>query len=172
MWYDATSAAGSLGVRRQPNKGKFGYVAARSRTAKPAGSTPGPGPSEGLEEPGRLEKFIAWASSKEYEELVGKELGWSRVPAGKRSSTLADRPEGGGAFAEAARPRSKALTQQRRRSKASGPGYQFIGIPGSPTSRDQGEQLVNNAIAGQTTVDQALDRARSSSGAVSAKYRK
>ena len=32
-------------------------------------------------------KFISWASSKEYEELVGQQLGWSKVPAGKRAST-------------------------------------------------------------------------------------
>jgi len=32
-------------------------------------------------------KFVSWASSKEYEELVGQEVGWSDVPAGKRAST-------------------------------------------------------------------------------------
>src|SRR5215217_7629340 len=32
-------------------------------------------------------KFISWASGKDYEKLVGEQLGWSRVPAGKRAST-------------------------------------------------------------------------------------
>jgi sorbitol/mannitol transport system substrate-binding protein len=32
-------------------------------------------------------EFMAWASSKEYEELVGEELSWAQVPAGKRAST-------------------------------------------------------------------------------------
>ena len=30
---------------------------------------------------------MLWASSKEYEKLVGEQLGWSRVPAGKRAIT-------------------------------------------------------------------------------------
>ncbi len=37
-------------------------------------------------------KFISWASSKQYEELVGSQLGWSKVPAGKRASTY-ENPE-------------------------------------------------------------------------------
>ena len=32
-------------------------------------------------------KFISWASSKKYEELVGAQDGWATVPAGKRIST-------------------------------------------------------------------------------------
>ena len=31
-------------------------------------------------------EFISWASSQEYEELVGTELGWAKAPAGKRTS--------------------------------------------------------------------------------------
>ena len=33
------------------------------------------------------EKFIEWASNKDYEKTVGQRLGWAKVPAGKRIST-------------------------------------------------------------------------------------
>ncbi|CAM5680011.1 Sugar ABC transporter substrate-binding protein OS=Streptomyces fumanus OX=67302 GN=GCM10018772_65110 PE=4 SV=1 [Streptomyces fumanus] len=46
MWYDATSAAGSLESAKSPVKGKLGYAPRRwRRPTPPAGSTPGPGAS-------------------------------------------------------------------------------------------------------------------------------
>ena len=34
-------------------------------------------------------KFALWATSKDYEKLVGDKLGYARVPSGKRASTYA-----------------------------------------------------------------------------------
>ncbi|HEV7961227.1 MAG TPA: sugar ABC transporter substrate-binding protein, partial [Actinoplanes sp.] len=89
MWYDATSAAGSLEAASSPVKGKIGYVAA------PVVQTPSSGwlyawswsIQQASKKKDNAWKFISWASSKQYEELVGGQLGWSRVPAGKRAST-------------------------------------------------------------------------------------
>ena len=35
------------------------------------------------------QKFIRWATSKDYVKLVGKEAGWGSVPTGTRKSTYA-----------------------------------------------------------------------------------
>lgn len=55
MWYGATSAAGSLEVCDSPNKGKFGYVAARGQGNRQLRLALhlGLGGPEGLEEPGQ-----------------------------------------------------------------------------------------------------------------------
>src|SRR3712207_4608428 len=89
MWYDATSAAGSLEAADSPVKGKIGYVAA------PVVETDSSGwlyawswsIQQASAKKDAAWEFISWASSAEYEQLVGEELGWSKVPAGKRAST-------------------------------------------------------------------------------------
>lgn len=105
LWYDATSAAGSLESADSPNKGKFGYAAAPVNETASSGwlYTWAWAVQKASKNQDNAWKFIAWASSKEYEELVGKQLGWSRVPAGTRSSTYtnADYLKEAGAFAEA-----------------------------------------------------------------------
>ena len=94
MWYDATSAAGSLEADDSPVKGKIGYVAAPVVKTESSGWLYAW--SWGIQEASKKKdnawKFISWASSKEYEELVGEQLGWSSVPAGKRASTY-ENPE-------------------------------------------------------------------------------
>ena len=110
MWYDATSAAGSLEAEKSPVKGKIGYAPAppSRRPTPPAGSTPGPGASRrppatrtrrGSSSPG--------PPARSTSELVGKEFGWSNVPAGKRASTYDEPrvPEGGRRLQ--ARPRAR-----------------------------------------------------------------
>ena len=47
----------------------------------------GLGDAETTKNADNASKFMLWAPSKDYENLVGDKLGWSRVPAGKRTST-------------------------------------------------------------------------------------
>ncbi|MFN8097316.1 MAG: sugar ABC transporter substrate-binding protein [Dermatophilaceae bacterium] len=177
MWYDATSAAGSLESADSPNKGKFGYVAAPVEKTASSGwlYTWAWAIQKASKNQDNAWKFIAWASSKEYEELVGKELGWSRVPAGKRSSTYAnaDYLKEAGAFAEATKAAIEGADPNNAGvQKRPAPGIQFIDIPEFPDLGTKVSQLVSNAIAGQTTVDQALDEGQKLAEAVSAKYKK
>ena len=105
MWYDATSAAGSV---EDPGNskvaGKVGYVRApvqadrRLRLAvvvEPRASTPSPSTRT------QAWEFVKWATSKEYAKLVGSQLGWSRTPPGTRKSTyeIPEYIEAGGEFA-------------------------------------------------------------------------
>src|SRR4051794_17474616 len=89
MWYDATSAAGSLEAADSPVRGKIGYAAAPVVKTQSSGWLYAW--SWGIEQASKKKenawKFISWASGKDYEKLVGSQLGWSRLPAGKRAST-------------------------------------------------------------------------------------
>ncbi|KOG86696.1 sugar ABC transporter substrate-binding protein, partial [Streptomyces varsoviensis] len=84
MWYDATSAAGSLEAANSPVKGKIGYVPAPVERTKSSGwlYTWAWGMEKASRNTERAWKFISWASGKKYEELVGEKSGWANVPAG------------------------------------------------------------------------------------------
>lgn len=163
MWYDATSAAGSLEADASKVKGKLAYVAAPVKKTASSGwlyawSWSIQAASTKQE---NAWKFISWASSKEYEELVGKELGWARVPAGKRASTYenADYLEVASAFAK---PTLDAISSADPANagvqKRPAIGVQFIDIPEFPDLGTQVSQDVSAAIAGQMSVDEALDK--------------
>ena len=86
MWYDATSAAGSVEAEGSPVAGKVGYVAAPVRDTESSGwlYSWAWAIQEASDNKDAAWEFISWASSKKYEELVGNEIGWANVPAGKR----------------------------------------------------------------------------------------
>ena len=177
MWYDATSAAGSLESADSPTKGKFGYAPAPVNKTASSGwlYTWSWSIQEASKNKDNAWKFISWASSKEYEELVGKELGWSRVPAGKRASTYAnaDYLKDASAFAEATKAAIEGADPNNPGvQKRPAPGIQFIGIPEFPKLGTDVSQLVSSAIAGQTTVGAALDQGQKLAEDVAAKYKK
>jgi len=176
MWYDATSAAGSLEAADSPVRGKIGYAAAPVVKTKSSGWLYAWSWSiqQASEKKDNAWKFISWASSKEYEELVGSQLGWSRVPAGKRASTYQNPSylKEASAFAE---PTKAAIEGADPRNPGVQPrpalGIQFIGIPEFPDLGTQVSQEVSSAIAGRTTVDAALDRGQQLAEDVAERYR-
>jgi sorbitol/mannitol transport system substrate-binding protein len=176
MWYDATSAAGSLEAADSPVRGKIGYVAA------PVVKTPSSGWlyawSWSIQQASAKKddawKFISWASSKQYEGLVGSQLGWSRVPAGKRASTYTAEAylQESSAFAQ---PTLDAILRADPNNPGvqprPAPGIQFVDIPEFPDHGTQLSQEVSSAIAGQTSVDAALKRGQQLADDVAARYR-
>jgi sorbitol/mannitol transport system substrate-binding protein len=176
MWYDATSAAGSLEADDSPVKGKMGYVAAPVEKTRSSGWLYAWSWSiqQASAKKDAAWEFISWASSREYEELVGAELGWSKVPAGKRASTY-ENPDylaEASAFAEptlaaieAADPNDPGVQPRPA------PGIQFVGIPEFPDLATQVSQDVSSAIAGQLTVDEALQRGQELASDVAERYR-
>ncbi|MEV0846656.1 sugar ABC transporter substrate-binding protein [Streptomyces sp. NPDC049954] len=175
MWYDATSGAGSLEAAKSPVKGKIGYVPA------PVEKTEGSGWlytwAFGLQKASRNAdkgwRFISWAASKEYEELVGEQVGWSDVPAGKRASTY-ERPEyreEAAAFQdvtraaiEDAKPRDPGVQPRPA------PGIQFVGIPEFTDLGTKVSQEISAAIAGRQSVDAALDKSQKLADEVAKEY--
>ena len=176
MWYDATSAAGSLESANSPVKGKIGYVPAPVEKTESSGwlYTWAWGIQDASRNPDKAWKFVSWASGKGYEELVGKSLGWSKLPDGKRASTY-QRPEylaAGGSFAkqaEAAIAGAKPNDPGVQARPAS--GIQFVGIPEFTDLGTQVSQKISAAIAGSTTVDAALDESQALAETVAKKYR-
>jgi sorbitol/mannitol transport system substrate-binding protein len=176
MWYDATSAAGSLEAADSPVKGKMGY------TAAPVVKTDSSGWlyawSWGIQQASKKKdkawQFISWASGKEYEELVGEELGWSRVPAGKRASTYenAEYLKEAAAFAE---PTREAIENADPLNPGvqprPAPGIQFVDIPEFPALGTQVSQDISSAIAGRMSVEEALDRGQRLAEDVAERYR-
>ena len=175
MWYDATSAAGSLEADGSPVKGKLGYVAAPVVKTKSSGWLYAWSWSiqEASTKKDNAWKFISWASGKEYEELVGEQLGWSKVPAGKRASTYENPQylEVAGAFAE---PTKEAIETADPENPGVQPrpaiGIQFVDIPEFPNLGTQVSQDVSAAIAGQTSVEEALDKGQQLAEDVAERY--
>ncbi|MEV6597642.1 sugar ABC transporter substrate-binding protein [Actinoplanes sp. NPDC051346] len=175
MWYDATSAAGSLEAADSPVKGKIGYVAA------PVVKTPSSGwlyawswsIQQASAKKANAWKFISWASSKQYEELVGAQLGWSRVPAGKRTSTYANQDYLKEASAFAA-PTERAISGADPRNPGVQPrpalGIQFVDIPEFTDLGTQVSQYVSSAIAGRMSVEEALERGQRLAEDVAERY--
>ena len=175
MWYDATSAAGSLEADDSPVKGKIGYVAAPVVETKSAGWLYAWSWSiqQASEKKDNAWKFISWASSRQYEELVGAQVGWSSVPAGKRASTYEnpDYLKVASAFAE---PTRAAISSADPRNPGVQPrpaiGIQFIDIPEFTDLGTQVSQYVSSAIAGQMSVDEALERGQRLAEDVAERY--
>jgi sorbitol/mannitol transport system substrate-binding protein len=176
MWYDATSAAGSLEASASPVKGKIGYAPAPVVETKSSGwlYAWAWGIQEASQKKDDAWKFISWASGKDYENLVGKEVGWSNVPAGKRASLYENQEylKEAEAFAgptksaiESADPTNPGV------QKRPAIGIQFIDIPEFPDLGTQVSQYVSSAIAGQTSVDSALKRGQSLAEDVAERYR-
>ncbi|MFL6661533.1 MAG: ABC transporter substrate-binding protein [Rhizobacter sp.] len=110
------------------------------------------------------QKFIRWATSKDYVKLVGKEAGWGSVPTGTRKSTYAT-PEFQKAakFAEAelkaintANPNDSTLP------KSPYVGVQYAAIPEFQAIGIAVGQQMSAALAGKVTVDQALKAGQTS----------
>ena len=86
MWYDATSAAGSLDGKDSPVAGKIGYVQAPVKLTKSSGWLYAW--SWAIEKASKNKddawKFVSWASSKGYEDLVGTKL-WLGSGTGRQT---------------------------------------------------------------------------------------
>jgi sorbitol/mannitol transport system substrate-binding protein len=176
MWYDATSAAGSLEAEDSPVRGKVGYAPAPVVETDSAGwlYAWAWGIQASSEKKDAAWEFISWASGKEYERLVGEEIGWADVPAGKRASTyeIPEYLEVASAFAEPTRAAIESADPldpgvQPRPAQ----GIQFVGIPEFPDLGTQVSQEVSSAIAGLVTVDEALERGQQLADDVAERYR-
>jgi sorbitol/mannitol transport system substrate-binding protein len=108
------------------------------------------------------QKFIEWATSKEYIELVAETNGWSAVPTGTRQSTY-DNP----AFQEAAvfaEAELKAILSADPENSTLNPspyvGVQFAAIPEFQAIGTAVGQQMSAALAGDISVEDALEAAQ------------
>jgi sorbitol/mannitol transport system substrate-binding protein len=165
MWIDATVAASfvtgkdstvadKVGFALAPDKGlgKRGNWLWAWNLAIPAGT----------QKAAAAEKFIAWATSKGYTELVASKEGWANVPPGTRTSLYAN------ADYQAAAPFAKMTLDSINAADPTKPtvkpvpyvGVQFVAIPEFQGIGTNVGQLFSAALAGQMSVDDALKQAQ------------
>jgi len=103
-------------------------------------------------------RFVEWATSKEYVELVGEEAGWARVPTGTRFSTYEN--ENFMAAARFAPAELAALDsadpEDSTLNEAPYTGVQFAAIPEFQAIGIAVGQQISAALAGKRSVKDAL----------------
>jgi sorbitol/mannitol transport system substrate-binding protein len=166
MWIDATSAAGRI---YDPKQSQVADKVAFTKA--PVEVTPNGSSwawSWNLAIPASTKKaeaaksFLKWATSKGYVELVGKSEGWVAVPPGTRQSTYANEEYKKAApFAETV---LKAIESADPTKPTKDPvpytGIQFVAIPEFQAIGTIVGQAISSAVAGQQSVDAALDGAQ------------
>lgn len=162
IWVDATVAAGFLTDTKQsqvadkmgyahPPVGKFekgNHYLWSWALAVPASA----------KDPEAAKEFIYWATSQDYIKLVAQENGWAAVPPGTRTSTY-ETPE----YISAA-PFAKLTLQtiqtanptDATQEKVPYRGISYVGIPEFQSFGTAVGQHMAAAIAGQTSVEDAL----------------
>jgi sorbitol/mannitol transport system substrate-binding protein len=108
------------------------------------------------------QKFIAWATSKEYTELVASKEGWANVPPGTRTSLYENEEYKKAApFAEPTLAAMQAADITKPSVKpVPYTGGQFVAIPEFQAIGTNVGQLFSAVVAGQSSVDDALAQAQ------------
>jgi sorbitol/mannitol transport system substrate-binding protein len=164
MWVDATVAAGML---EDPDAsevaGKMGYAHAPVKETAESGwlwswNLAIPETTQNRDE---AVEFVKWATSKEYHQLVGQELGWTRVPPGARQSTY-EIPEyvaAAEAFAPITQDIMLAVNPTRPGlHEQSWTGIQYVTIPEFQDLGNQVSQDLSDVFAGRKQLEPVLDR--------------
>lgn len=164
MWYDATSAAGSVeDPKNSKVAGQVGYVRAPVMETKDSGWlwSWNLGINAESKHKDAAWTFVQWATSKEYAKLVGSQLGWSRTPPGTRKSTyeIPEYIKAGGEFA----PLTAAIMNEvNPKQPGVDPqpwvGIQYVTIPEFQDVGNQTSQLLADVIAGRRPLNLALDQ--------------
>ena len=166
MWYDATSAVSTV---EDPNAskvaGNVGYAPAPVIDTEHAGwlYTWALGIPKTTDDKQAAWDFVAWMTDKEYMKLVGNELGWARVPPGSRNSTY-EIPE----YAQASKAFGDITLESIANADPENPttkpvpyeGVQFLTIPEFQDLGTRVSQQLSAAIAGKTSVADALEQSQ------------
>jgi sorbitol/mannitol transport system substrate-binding protein len=162
MWIDATIAASFITDPKQSKVADKVAFAQAPTMVTPKGANwlwawalaiPA-----GTKNAAAAQKFIEWSTSKEYINLIGKEVGWGNVPTGTRKSTYTNEN-----FLKAAKfaAAEKAAIDSANPNDATLPkspyvGVQFAAIPEFQAIGIAVGQQMSAALAGKTTIDKAL----------------
>jgi sorbitol/mannitol transport system substrate-binding protein len=165
MWYDATVGATVIEDPASSTVvGKSGYAAGPVAVTEAADwfwawSFAIPSTSEKKQ---AAWDFIAWATSKDYAQLVGEEIGWISVPPGTRTSTY-DIPE----YLEATAAFGPQTLEVIGSVDIKDPGLEprpyvgggWLALPEGQSLQIMLAQEISAALAGSQTVEQALTNA-------------
>ncbi len=166
MWVDATIAASFISDPKQSKVADKVAFAQAPTAATPKGSNwlwswnlAVPASSTKDE---AAQKFIRWATSKDYINLVAKTHGWHAVPTGTRKSTYANAEFQKVAKFAAAEKKAidSANPNDSTLPKSPYVGVQYAAIPEFQSIGVGVGQQMSAALAGKATVDQALKTAQ------------
>src|SRR6516225_6935674 len=170
MWYDATVAATSIATTYPDVYKQTGYALAPVNLTKSSGWlwTWALGIPQGASDSGAAWKFVSWATSKQYDQLVAAKYGWSAVPPGTRTS-LYNNPQ----YQAAAKPFAAITLESINSVDPEHPtlhpvpytGIQFVDIPQFESLGVQVAQQIAGAIAGTESVSQALKTSQADAAA-------
>ncbi len=167
IWIDATAPAGFIS---DPKKSIVSKTVGFAKTPKTkAGISSNwlwswafaiPSSSKAI---AAAKKFILWATSKEYVELVGTREGWILAPSGARKSTYANPRYQAVAkhFSDLELKIIEGITLTQASMKPIPyAGYQFVSIPEFQNIGSQVGQVLAEALAGKISVEKALEEAQ------------
>jgi sorbitol/mannitol transport system substrate-binding protein len=170
MWIDATVAASFVTGKDSKVADKVGFALAPDNGLGKRGnwlwawSLAVPAGSKKIDD---AEKFVSWATSKHYTELVASKEGWANVPPGTRTS-LYKNPE----YLKAA-PFAQMTIDSINSADPTHPtvkpvpytGVQFVAIPEFQGIATETGQDFSAALAGSTSISDALAKAQASTEA-------
>ena len=166
MWIDATIAASFVSDPKQSKVADKVAFAQAPTAVTPKGANwlwawtlaiPA-----GTKHSAEAQKFISWATSKDYIQLVAKEKGWASVPTGTRKSTYANADFSKAAKFAAAEKKALDSANPNDSTLPKSPyvGVQFAAIPEFQSIGIAVGQQMSAALAGKSTVDEALKAAQ------------
>jgi sorbitol/mannitol transport system substrate-binding protein len=166
MWYDATVAATSIATTYPSIAAQTGYAFAPTDKTSSSGWlwTWSLGIPQGTANQAAAWKFVSWATSRQYDDLVAAKYGWSAVPPGTRTS-LYNNPQ----YQQAAKAFAPITIASIDGTDPEHPtvnpvpytGIQFVDIPQFETLGLTVGQQIAGAIAGTESVSQALQAGQS-----------
>jgi polyol transport system substrate-binding protein len=166
MWYDATVGASVIDAKPSPIVGKLGFAAAPVEMTKSSGWlwTWALAIESASKHKSAAWKYISWATSKQYIQFAGQQLGWASVPPGSRYSTYANPnyKKAAGDFATATLDQINSVNvKQPGVSPQPWVGVQYVAIPQFEDLGTRVSQEITAAIAGQESVATALSKSQS-----------
>lgn len=168
IWIDATSAAGTMYDPKTSKVADDVGIAASPVAVTPNGSHWLWSWNLGIPKTTRHKadamKFVEWATSKKYLQLVGQKFGWVTVPPGTRISTYSD-PNYTKAAPFAGFVKQAILTANPDKPTAKPvpyTGIQYVAIPEFQAIGTEVGQQMAAALAGQESVDAALKTSQAS----------
>ncbi|HXT90393.1 MAG TPA: sugar ABC transporter substrate-binding protein [Trebonia sp.] len=170
MWYDATVAATSIATEFPSVYKDTGYAFAPTEKTSSSGWlwSWALGIPQGVNDQGAAWKFVSWATSSQYQNLVAQKYGWSAVPPGTRTSLYnnANYQKAASAFANITLQSINGTDPEHPTvDKVPYVGIQYVDIPQFETLGLQVGQQIAGAIAGTESVNQALQAAQSAASA-------
>ena len=170
MWYDATVSAGTLQGKDSRVRGKIGYALAPTVKKSNAGWLWAW--ALAIESSSKNKdaafKFLTWATSKDYINLIGQKVGWAQVPPGTRISTY-NNPKYK-AVADFATITLNSIKNANYDAPTVDPvpykGVQYVSIPEFQGLGEKVGQELAAYLAGNESVDQALANCQSAAQSV------